>query len=174
MSDGKDVLEKRFFDGDFSLKEGRVVVGIAAPYLSPGQGPKGKEIIAPGAFGPVEKLAKFNLTVNHNPMAPIASNLMFEDTENGLEVRAEIIETTRGRDALLELKAEPPILRGFSVEFLCQAEHREKGYRVIDQALLKGLSVVYNPAFEEAKVKELRAEQSRELTVLQRNLISYA
>ena len=147
MSDGKDVLEKRFSDENFTLGQGRTIYGVAAPYLSPGQGLKGREVIAPGAFGPVEKFPRFNLTVNHAKMAPIASDLEFQDTEKGLEVRAVLVETTRANDALMELKSEPPILKGFSVEFVARREHRENGCRVIDSASLHGLSVVYSPAF---------------------------
>ena len=152
-------IEYRF--APLTLDEGeRKVAGIATPWESIGQGDFGPEKFLRSAFGPVEDFQMFNLTVQHNRGLGVSADLNFRDTPKGLEVSATLANTTRGKDTLEEIRAG--ILRGFSVEFISLEERRESGVRLLDRALLLGLSLVDIPAYSDAKIEEIRS-QARKL-----------
>ena len=147
------IVEYRF--APLKLDEGeRQVLGTAVPWDSIGHGDKGPERFMRSAFGPVEDFQMFNLTVQHDRGLGVSADLNFRDTVKGLEVAATLANTTRGKDTLEEIRAG--ILRGFSIEFIALEERQENRVRVLDRALLLGLSIVDIPAYPSASVDEIR------------------
>ena len=94
-----------------------------------------------GAFAPLGPLA---LNLQHDPsivLATTGDGLAVTDTEQALEVRAEL----QPGAALTLLRRG--VLRGLSVEFRALTERTEGGVRVIERATLEGLGLVDAPAY---------------------------
>ena len=94
-----------------------------------------------GAFAPLGPLA---LNLQHDPsivLATTGDRLAVTDTEQALEVRAEL----QPGAALTLLRRG--VLRGLSVEFRALAERTEGGVRVIERATLEALGLVDEPAY---------------------------
>ena len=148
-------IEYRF--APLILDEGeRKVLGTAVPWGSIGQGDFGPERFMRSAFGPIEDFQMFNLTVQHDRGLGVSADLNFRDTPKGLEVDATLANTTRGKDTLEECRSG--ILRGFSIEFIALEERKENRVRILDRALLLGLSLVDIPAYSDAKIEEIRSQ----------------
>ena len=94
-----------------------------------------------GAFAPLGPLA---LNLQHDRgivLATTGDRLAVTDTEQALEVRAEL----QPGAALTLLRRG--VLRGLSVEFRALAERTEGGVRVIERATLEALGLVDAPAY---------------------------
>ncbi len=140
--------EKRYYE--IREVDNRTIRGIAVEYgdtAFPREAPQGERFL-PGAFGSV-KTRDVILNIQHNRNRPIArtggGGLEFQDSAEALELVAELPNTREADDAL-EL-VNKKILRGFSLEFVSRKERREAGVRVIESALLAGISLVDTGAY---------------------------
>ena len=128
------------------------------PYDSIGLAPGGvRELFESGSLDAMAD--DLILTRDHDRSLPLArtggGGLEVEAKPDGLHVRAELADTTLGRDTLELVKAK--VLRGLSPEFVAVEASMAGGVRRIRKARLVGLSVVDTPAYPEAEV-EARAE----------------
>ena len=134
------------FDGD------RTVSGTLIKYGDEATLPWGKERFEPGAFGDLaQKDIVLNVMHERGRIVartnPTRGQAQFEliDTEQSLEARATLTDTTDGRDALQMIKDD--LLRGFSVEFVEEETRRETGLDVQVRADLRGAGLVDRPAY---------------------------
>lgn len=152
-------IRRRYFplryDGE------RTIDGTALVYGDVAEFPWGdKERFEAGAFGSVASLDVI-LNVQHDRGKPVArtggGGLNLIDSAQGLDIRAELPDTTNANDALTNIQQR--IYRGLSIEFR-PLKHRlegtlEKGYTVvIEKAELRGVAIVDRPAYKKSLLRE--------------------
>lgn len=136
--------------------EERTIVGLAVPY---GQEidliGNTKERFEPGAIQTVEDVKLF-----YGHEEPIGKVLEGRDTEEGFEIVARISDTIRGNEVYTLLL--DGVLNRFSVGFF-PVKDRKEGQTIVRELVdLKEVSVVPFPAFEGAKITEVRSEPETE------------
>ncbi len=141
----------------------RELVGVALNYGEIAQLPFGRERIASGAFGNLER-ADVILNKQHDRRIPLArtggGGLTLDDNAQRLEIRAELAEVRDADDTLALVRGR--ILRGLSVEFV-PTKHRfiEDGRKMlmeIERAKLVAVAVVDRPAYTNSRLKARWAE----------------
>lgn len=159
-------VEVRSVDADT-----RTITGLAVPYNVDTEVSGYKERFEKGAFGKAEDVKLF-----YGHSEPIGLVTEGRDTDEGYEITARISETERGNEVYTLLKDK--VLDRFSVGFL-PVEHRmDKDVLVRTKATLKEVSVVAFPAYEGAKVSEVRNDsqgnKTKEINNENMNEITYA
>jgi HK97 family phage prohead protease len=142
----------REFQARLSDTEERTVVGLAVPY--------GQEIELTGNLkerfeaGAIQNLEDVKLFYGHEE--PIGKVIEGRDTDAGFEIVARISDTPRGNEVYTLLKDD--VLNRFSVGFF-PVKDRKEGQTIVRELVdLKEVSVVPFPAFEGAKITEVRSE----------------
>ncbi len=162
------MTEKRFAPIEYRADAGEVA-GVAVRYGDEAKIPTHRgvfrERIAPGAFGDVSGLDVI-LNLMHQRTRPLArsgSGLHLADGKERMELRAELPNTTDGRDAR-ELLARG-VLRGLSVEMIVTADEVDPVARTreIRRADLKGVGLVDVAAYgdSEAVLKRFKEIEDR-------------
>lgn len=129
----------------------REITGVAVPYNQVTDIDGYKERFEPGAFGSPEHVKLF-----YGHSEPIGLVTKGADTDEGYEITARISETERGNEIYTLMR--DGVLNRFSVGFV-PIEHRmDKDVLVRTKADLKEVSVVAFPAYEGAKVSEVRED----------------
>jgi HK97 family phage prohead protease len=146
----------REFQARLVENEERTIVGLAVPY---GQEieltGKLKERFEPGAIDGVENVKLF-----YGHEEPIGKVIEGRDTEAGYEIVAKISDTPRGNEVYTLLQDD--VLNRFSVGFFPVVD-RQEGQTIVRELVdLKEVSVVPFPAFEGAKITEVRSEAEPE------------
>lgn len=127
----------------------RTITGLAVPYGQVTNIGGYSERFEKGAFGEANDVKLF-----YGHSEPIGLVTNGADTDEGYLIEARISETERGNEVYTLMK--DGVLNRFSVGFL-PVEHRmEKDVVVRTKAELKEVSVVAFPAYEGAKVSEVR------------------
>jgi len=144
--------ETRAFDALVDT-DSRTITGIAVPYNQEiAIGNNTFERFAPGAIKSVENV---KLLYGHDDV-PIGKVLEGQDTPDGFEIKAYISETPKGDEILTLLRDD--VLNRFSVGFI-PVENERDGQTVVRTLVeLKEVSVVPFPAYEGAKINEVREE----------------
>ena len=144
-------IETRDFRGIVDT-DSRTITGIAVPY--------GQEIALGGntnerfAAGAIQSIEDVKLFYGHEE--PIGKVIEGHDTDAGFEITAYISETTRGEEVLTLLR--DGVLNRFSVGFI-PVENEHDGNTVVRTLVdLKEVSVVPFPAYDGAKISEVREE----------------
>jgi len=144
-------IETRDFRGVVDT-DSRTITGIAVPYgpeIALGQNTN--ERFAPGAIQSIEDVKLF-----YGHEEPIGKVIAGRDTETGFEITAYISETARGEEILTLLRDD--VLNRFSVGFI-PVENEHDGNTVVRTLVdLKEVSVVPFPAYDGAKISEVREE----------------
>lgn len=142
----------REFQARLVETEERTVVGLAVPY--------GQEIDLTGNLkerfeaGAIESIEDVKLFYGHEE--PIGKVIEGRDTEEGYEIVAKISDTVRGNEVYTLL--QDGVLNRFSVGFF-PVKDRKEGQTIVRELVdLKEVSVVPFPAFEGAKITEVRSE----------------
>jgi HK97 family phage prohead protease len=142
----------REFQARLVENEERTIVGLAVPY---GQEIEltgnTKERFEPGAIDGVEDVKLF-----YGHEEPIGKVTEGRDTPEGYEIVAKISDTPRGNEVYTLLKDD--VLNRFSVGFFPVVDRKEGQTIVRELVDLKEVSVVPFPAFEGAKITEVRSE----------------
>jgi uncharacterized protein len=132
--------------------EERTVVGLAVPY--------GQEIELTGntkerfEAGAIQSIENVKLFYGHEE--PIGKVVEGRDTEAGFEIVAKISNTPRGDEVYTLLKDD--VLNRFSVGFF-PVKDRKEGQTIVRELVdLKEVSIIPFPAFEGAKITEVRSE----------------
>ena len=76
-------------------------------------------------------------------------------------IDAQLPDTTAGRDIAAELRADPPLFTGLSVEFRAVRQRYEKGLRRISKAVLSAAAIVDSPSFSGSNVELRQGEKRR-------------
>ena len=142
----------REFQARLVETEERTIVGLAVPY--------GQEIDLTGNLkerfeaGAIQSLEDVKLFYGHEE--PIGKVVEGRDTEEGYEIVARISDTPRGNEVYTLMKDD--VLNRFSVGFF-PVKDRKEGQTIVRELVdLKEVSVVPFPAFEGAKITEVRSE----------------
>jgi HK97 family phage prohead protease len=142
----------REFQARLDETEERTIVGLAVPY--------GQEIDLTGNLkerfeaGAIQSLEDVKLFYGHEE--PIGKVIEGRDTEEGYEIVARISDTPRGNEVYTLMKDD--VLNRFSVGFF-PVKDRKEGQTIVRELVdLKEVSVVPFPAFEGAKITEVRSE----------------
>ena len=152
MTETLEVREMEFRVTDAAKRE---VAGIAVPY----------ETVANG-----EMFARNSVTLDpeaklmwqHDQHEPIGKIVEGRHTDAGFEIRAQISDTARGRDAITLL--EDGVINRFSVGFLKRADKvAEDRTRVVTDAFVREVSLVSFPWYEGATVTEVRDDSESEV-----------
>jgi HK97 family phage prohead protease len=147
----------REFEARLDTLEERTIVGLAVPY--------GQEIelmgnmrerFEPGAIDGVEDVKLF-----YGHEEPIGKVISGRDTPGGYEIVARISDTPRGNEVYTLLQDD--VLNRFSVGFFPVVDRKEGQTIVRELVDLKEVSVVPFPAFEGAKITEVRSEAEPEV-----------
>jgi HK97 family phage prohead protease len=142
----------REFQARLDTLEERTIVGLAVPY---GQEIElmgnMKERFEPGAIDGVEDVKLF-----YGHEEPIGKVISGRDTPEGYEIVARISDTPRGNEVYTLLQDD--VLNRFSVGFFPVVDRKEGQTIVRELVDLKEVSVVPFPAFEGAKITEVRSE----------------
>jgi HK97 family phage prohead protease len=147
----------REFQARLDTLEERTIVGLAVPY--------GQEIelmgnmrerFEPGAIDGVEDVKLF-----YGHEEPIGKVIEGRDTPEGYEIVARISDTPRGNEVYTLLQDD--VLNRFSVGFFPVVDRKEGQTIVRELVDLKEVSVVPFPAFEGAKITEVRSEAEPEV-----------
>jgi HK97 family phage prohead protease len=146
----------REFQVRLSDTEERTIVGLAVPY--------GQEIELTGntkerfEAGAIESVEDVKLFYGHEE--PIGKVVEGRDTEEGYEIVAKISDTPRGNEIYTLLQDD--VLNRFSVGFF-PVKDRKEGQTIVRELIdLKEVSVVPFPAFDGAKITEVRSEPETE------------
>jgi uncharacterized protein len=146
----------REFEVRLSDTEERTIVGLAVPY--------GQEIELTGntkerfEAGAIKTVEDVKLFYGHEE--PIGKVVEGRDTEEGFEIVAKISDTPRGNEIYTLLQDD--VLNRFSVGFF-PVKDRKEGQTIVRELVnLKEVSVVPFPAFEGAKITEVRSESETE------------
>jgi uncharacterized protein len=146
----------REFQVRLSDTEERTIVGLAVPY--------GQEIELTGntkerfEAGAIKTVEDVKLFYGHEE--PIGKVVEGRDTEEGFEIVAKISDTPRGNEIYTLLQDD--VLNRFSVGFF-PVKDRKEGQTIVRELVdLKEVSVVPFPAFEGAKITEVRSEPETE------------
>ena len=142
----------REFQARLDTLEERTIVGLAVPYgqeieLTGNM----KERFEPGAIDGVEDVKLF-----YGHEEPIGKVIEGRDTPEGYEIVARISDTPRGNEVYTLLQDD--VLNRFSVGFFPVVDRKEGQTIVRELVDLKEVSVVPFPAFEGAKITEVRSE----------------
>ena len=142
----------REFQARLVETEERTIVGLAVPY--------GQEIELTGntmerfEAGAIQSIEDVKLFYGHEE--PIGKVVEGRDTDEGFEIVAKISETIRGNEVYTLL--QDGVLNRFSVGFF-PVKDRKEGQTIVRELVdLKEVSVVPFPAFEGAKITEVRSE----------------
>ena len=143
-------LEIREFDIRADSMEEREISGIAVPYNTVTTVGGYREQFEVGAAQPAEDTMLF---WRHEE--PIGKIVGFEQTEQGLMIRAKISETPRGNEAYTLVKDN--VISKFSIGFE-PVEHRveEDGTITRTSAVVREVSLVPMPAYAGATLTEVR------------------
>jgi uncharacterized protein len=147
----------REFQARLDTLEERTIVGLAVPY---GQEIElmgnMKERFEPGAIDGVEDVKLF-----YGHEEPIGKVIEGRDTPEGYEIVARISDTPRGNEVYTLLQDD--VLNRFSVGFFPVVDRKEGQTIVRELVDLREVSVVPFPAFEGAKITEVRSEAEPEV-----------
>ena len=142
--------------------ERRIVSGQIVPFGSVGNTSIGKVIFEAGSIQ-IPAPSKIKLLAQHNTNDPIGRAQSFRETAQGIDGVFKLSAASKAQDYLV--MAAEGLIDGLSVgvEVLASRE-RKDGTVIVTAALLKEVSLVESPAFAEAKVLEVIAQETEEVS----------
>jgi HK97 family phage prohead protease len=142
--------------------ERRIVSGQIVPFGSIGNTSIGKVIFEAGSIQ-IPAPSKIKLLAQHNTNDPIGRAQSFRETATGIDGIFKLSAASKAQDYLV--MASEGLIDGLSVgvEVLASRE-RKDGTVVVTAALLKEVSLVESPAFDQARVLEVVASETEEVS----------
>ena len=140
--------------------ERRIVSGQIVPFGSVGNTSIGKVMFEAGSIQ-IPSPSKIKLLAQHNTNDPIGRAQSFRETASGIDGIFKLSAASKAQDYLV--MASEGLIDGLSVgvEVLASRE-RKDGTIVVSSALLKEVSLVESPAFDQARVLEVVASETEE------------
>jgi len=138
--------------------ERRIIAGQIVPFGAVGNTSAGKTIFERGSIQ-IPAPSKIKLLAQHNTNDPIGRAKSFNETASGIDGIFKLSAASKATDYLL--MASEGLIDGLSVgvEVLASKEMKD-GTLVVTSAILKEVSLVESPAFNEARVLEVAASES--------------
>ena len=100
------------------------------------------------------------LNRQHSRAAPIM-RFKPEVRDGSVVIDAALPDTSAGRDIAAEMKADPPLFTGLSIEFRSIKQTFEGGVRRISQAALSAAGIVDSPSYPGSAVEVRHGEKRR-------------
>ena len=140
--------------------ERRIVSGQIVPFGSVGNTSIGKVMFETGSIQ-IPSPSKIKLLAQHNTNDPIGRAQSFRETASGIDGIFKLSAASKAQDYLV--MASEGLIDGLSVgvEVLASRE-RKDGTIIVSSALLKEVSLVESPAFDQARVLEVVASETEE------------
>ena len=140
--------------------ERRIVSGQIVPFGSVGLTSIGKVIFEAGSIQ-IPSPSKIKLLAQHNSNDPIGRAQSFKETSSGIDGVFKLSAASKAQDYLV--MAAEGLIDGLSVgvEVLASRD-RKDGTVIVTSALLKEVSLVESPAFDQARVLEVVAQEGEE------------
>ena len=139
--------------------EARTITGKIVEFDVPANASTGKVMFKRGSLNP----SPVKLNLEHDAGRPIGKSLSMELAPDGNSILAQfkILPTTAGNDSLVE--AMHGVRDGFSVEAnVSDHAFNEDGTMIVSSADLIGVALTTNPAFDNARVSDVAANQVSE------------
>jgi len=138
----------------------RIIAGQIVPFGSVGNTSVGRVIFERGSIQ-IPAASKIKLLAQHNTNDPIGRAQSFKETSIGIDGVFKLSAASKATDYLL--MASEGLIDGLSVgvEVIASREQKD-GTLVVTAALLKEVSLVESPAFSEARVLEVVAQESED------------
>ena len=139
----------------------RIIAGQIVPFGSVGNTSVGRVIFERGSIQ-IPAASKIKLLAQHNTNDPIGRAQSFKETSIGIDGVFKLSAASKATDYLL--MASEGLIDGLSVgvEVIASREQKD-GTLVVTAALLKEVSLVESPAFSEARVLEVVAQESEDM-----------
>ena len=138
----------------------RIIAGQIVPFNSVGNTSVGRVIFERGSIQ-IPAASKIKLLAQHNTNDPIGRAQSFKETSIGIDGVFKLSAASKATDYLL--MASEGLIDGLSVgvEVIASREQKD-GTLIVTAALLKEVSLVESPAFSEARVLEVVAQESED------------
>ena len=148
--------------------ERRIIAGQIVPFGAVGNTSVGKVIFERGSIQ-IPAVSKIKLLAQHNTNDPIGRAKSFNETQSGIDGVFKLSAASKASDYLV--MASEGLIDGLSVgvEVLASREQKD-GTLVVTAAVLKEVSLVESPAFSEARVLDVvaqEADDAAEMTIEQ-------
>jgi len=142
--------------------ERRIIAGQIVPFGSVGNTSAGRVIFERGSIQ-IPTPSKIKLLAQHNANDPIGRAQSFKETAAGIDGVFKLSAASKASDYLTF--AAEGLIDGLSVGVEVMASRERKdGTIVVTAALLKEVSLVESPAFSDARVLEVMAEEAEEVS----------
>ena len=138
----------------------RIISGQIVPFGSVGNTSIGKVIFEKGSIQ-IPSVSKIKLLAQHNTNDPIGRAQSFQENANGINGVFKLSAASKATDYLL--MASEGLIDGLSVgvEVLASRELKD-GTVIVTSSLLKEVSLVESPAFGQARVLEVVAQEGED------------
>ena len=140
--------------------ERRIVSGQIVPFGSVGNTSIGKVIFEAGSIQ-IPTASRVKLLAQHNTNDPIGRMQSFKETAKGIDGVFKLSAASKAQDYLI--MASEGLIDGLSVGVeVISSKERKDGTVIVTSALLKEVSLVESPAFDQARVLEVVASETEE------------
>lgn len=137
-----------------------ILEGVAMRFGEVATLPWGRERFAVGSLS--ADSGGVILNAQHDRARPLArypdGGLELRFADDALRIRARVADTSAGRDTVALVRAG--VLQGLSVEFRAEDERLDDGVRVVKRALLTGVGVVDDGAYDSTTIAAMRGRQA--------------
>jgi HK97 family phage prohead protease len=137
--------------------ERRIVSGLVAPYGEVGYTSAGPVMFERGSIA-IPEAGKIKLLMQHQQDKPVGRAISFSDSTSGVYGSFKLSGSTRGQDALV--LAQENLVSGLSVGVDVTASKPMGDYLLVTAAVLKEVSLVESPAFQNASVTDIAAARA--------------
>jgi len=138
--------------------ERRIISGQIVPFGAVGNTNVGKVIFERGSIQ-IPNVSKIKLLAQHNSNDPIGRAQTFNETADGIQGTFKVTAASKGTDYLL--MASEGLVDGLSVGVdVINSREMKNGTIIVTAAILKEVSLVESPAFTDARVTKVAAEEA--------------
>jgi HK97 family phage prohead protease len=136
----------------------RIISGVVVPFNKVGMTSAGAVVFEPGSIS-IEDPKKIKLLAQHSATDPIGRAMSFQETPTEIRGQFKVSASQKGQDYLV--MASEDLISGLSVgvEVTASKPGRD-GTLYVSAAVLKEVSLVESPAFQDAIVTKVAASES--------------
>ena len=102
------------------------------------------------------------LNRQHERSAPVM-RFKPESRDGAVYIDAALPDTSAGRDIAAEMRADPPLFTGLSIEFRAVKQRMDGGVRRITKAVLSAAAIVDSPSYKGSAVEVRHQSGGREI-----------
>lgn len=139
--------------------ERRIIAGQIVPFGEVGNTNVGKVIFERGSIQIPQNANSVKLYAQHNMTDPRGRAQSFNETQKGIDAIFKISASTKGQDSLL--MASEGLIDGLSVGVdVISSREMKDGTLIVTAATLKEVSLVESPAFANARIAKVVAQEA--------------